>query len=215
MNKTIIIALITSILISCSNNEEQKRIHFEKVEVGKSLKIDYLNNHLANVKADLVKAELELKKINQFQLGRSSSTKRKQLLAQQDIINGLQASIERIGREISLSGLFESFEFQETPEGTIQHIFYAAKTADYEKLRHLSDPYGECNETVLKLCLVEIQDNQSKENWNGLFSFGRIMNKLRQTDNEADFEIAIGENSSQLVTIRLIKRLDKWYLIEA
>ena len=107
MNKILII-IITSLLIACTNNEEEKRIHLEKIEVGKSLKVDYLNDHLETLKEELRNAKQEYNQINEFQIGRSYSTKRKQLFDQEEIIGRIENSIQKTEKEISLTGLFQS-----------------------------------------------------------------------------------------------------------
>ncbi|MBL4708429.1 MAG: hypothetical protein JKY48_08340 [Flavobacteriales bacterium] len=208
------LVILLFVLISCSNSEEEKRIHLEKIEVGKSLKVDDLNDRLEELKFSLKTEQKSYLKIKKFQLGRSSSTKRKQLSKQRDELERLKVLLEKTEREISMTNLFNSFEFQKTPEGTVLHIFQSAQLGDYSKMRHLLDPYGEYDNEVKEICLIEMQDEEYQGNWNKLFSYGRIMNKLKETDNEANIEIAIGENSSQLIVLSLVKRLDKWYLIE-
>ncbi|UAB80059.1 hypothetical protein INR76_07895 [Marixanthomonas sp. SCSIO 43207] len=216
----ILASFIISLLIACGEGKkertqeeaEQKRIHLEKIEVGKSkLKMD-LTQEYDRLKKTLIEENAKLEKINEFQLGRSSVTKEKQLTEQNNKILRISNQLEKLKEEISLTHLRETFEFQNTPKGVIDFIFEAAQNRDFDKLRHVCDPYGENDKDTRYICLVAMQpvamQNQFVEN----FKNGRIMGETQINGNKAETEIAIGSSSQRLVTITLVKRMNKWYL---
>ena len=63
--------------------------------------------------------DIKLKEINEFQIGRSSVTKEKQLIEQNGKISSLTTNISKIQNEIALSNLRETYEFQDTPVGVV------------------------------------------------------------------------------------------------
>lgn len=192
--------------------QEQQRIHQEKIEVGKSIKRTKLNNLLKEVENQLVTEQRNLDEINVFQIGRSSSTKREQVRAQNEVIRQVEVLKKGIEHEISQTHLYESYDFQSSPKGTIEHLIEAAKKEDYSKLRNLVDPYGEFDQDVLTVCLVEMYPSDMKELWKGQFANGRIMGESTVKGDTAKVEIAMGLSSDKLETINLIRRQDKWYL---
>ena len=193
--------------------KENQRIHEEKIEVGKELTRTKLQSILESLNKAIRKENGELAEIQEFQLLRSSSTKRKQVRSQTDKINELKQFKSRLEKEIALTHLHESYDFQKSPEGTVKHLFDAAKNKDFSKLRHLKDPYGEYDGNVLELCLIEIEPEDAQSNWISFFENGRLMGEPVINDKNAEIEIAIGRNSDRLERMNLVKRMDKWYLI--
>lgn len=191
---------------------EQNRIHEEKIEVGKSIKRTKLSNYLMEIDNNIEQEKRNLNRINEFQIGRSASTKSQQLNERREIISQLQAFKEGLEHEISRTLLHQSYDFQSTPKGTIEHLINAAKNEDFSKLRNLVDPYGEFDRDVFDICLVEIYPNDMKEQWKNEFTNGRIMGITKVTDETAAVEIAMGISSNKLETINLVKRQDKWYI---
>ena len=192
---------------------ETERIHLEKIEVGKSINKTKLSNILDEVKSQLLTAKRKLDRINEFQLGRSMSTKQQQLSDQQGKINELESFISNVEKEISLTNLFNSFDFQLTPEGTVEHIFSSAKNNDLTKMRHLLDPYGEYDVDAQQICLVEMFPSDGQNEWRKEFANGRIMGVPIIEGDKAEIEIAIGNSSNRLEKIKLVQRKDKWYVI--
>lgn len=194
--------------------QEQERIHKEKIEVGKSIKRTKLKNYLNELKAELVNEKTKLDKINEFQFGRTHETKQRQLHEQQKIISDLEIQIRGIEKEVAMAELFNSFDFQLTPEGTINHIFDAAKSGNLDKMRHLVDPYGEFDTDALMICIVDAFPPEAKERWINSFKNGRIMGEPVINGDQAIVEIAVGPSSNELEKITLVKRMDKWYVLE-
>jgi hypothetical protein len=192
---------------------ENERIHLEKIEVGESILETQLSNLLDDLKKRLITEENELAQIQRFQWGRSQSTKDKQLSAQYDKIGTIESGIKKVEREISMTKLHESFDFQDTPKGTVEHLFYAAKNSDYKKVRHLLDPYGEYNTDMREICLVEMLSDQDKAEWKSALENGRIMSEPVITNDHAVVEVAIGSASDRLKKIELAQRMGKWYII--
>ena len=191
---------------------ELERIHLQKIEVGQSILERRLTNIIENLKATLRSQQLELNQINEFQLGRLKSTKQRELRNQHNKIYNVESKIRKIDKEISMSKLFNSFDFQETPAGTIEHLFYAAKNNDYQKMRHLLDPYGEYDNDALYLCHVEMLSDSEKQEWEDLFGKGRIMSDPVINEKTAEIEIAIGFHSNKLEKINLVERMGRWYI---
>lgn len=191
---------------------ELERIHKEKIEVGKSILKTKLTNILEDFEQQLVSAKRKLNRINEFEFGRSRSTKDRQLSEQNERIDQIKSHIARVEKEIALSNLFQSFDFQETPLGTVEHLFSSAKSRDFSKVRHLLDPYGEYDGDALRICLVEMSPRNEQEIWQHNLENGRIMSEPTIVENNAQLEVAIGPSSSRLEKINLVRRMDKWYL---
>ena len=208
--ETIRLAYIDSI---AKAQAELERLHSEKVEAGKAIKRNKLNNILEELQKNLLTNENELKKINDFQLGRSVLEKENQLFTKQLQINELKNFIVEVEKELALTHIHNSFEFQTTPIGTVQYIFTAAKNNEFDDLRHLLDPYGEFDADAQFICLVSMFPIESKKLWNDMFSNGRIMGDPTVSGDEAEIEIAIGSSSNRLEKIKLVKRMDRWYIL--
>ena len=193
--------------------KEEQRIHNEKIEVGKSIKRTRLTNVLDELKKDLSKEKQRLDDIYDFQIGRSVSTKQRQLREQRDEIRELEGFITRLEKEISYTHLHESYDFQNTPLGTVEHLISAARTSDYSKLRNLIDPYGEFEQNVIKISLIEVLSEEMKQEWNSQFLNARIMGSPKIKDNTAQIEVAVGPESDRLETFNLIQRQNKWYIL--
>lgn len=193
---------------------ERLRIHNEKIEVGKSLKREHLNEAIRELSDKLQQANKKLNGINAWQLGRSYDKKQTQLANQRMEIYEIEELIENVRKQISSTHLFESFEFQETPEGTVNHIFESAKTNDYSKMRHLIDPYGEFDNSALDMCYVEMLTSNYQNRWNETYEKGRIIGEPQydETEERVKFEIATGWNSDRIVGIELVNRFGRWYI---
>lgn len=191
---------------------EKNRIHEEKIEVGKSIKRTKLNNYLKEIESKLSQEKRKLSEINEFKIGRSSSTKSQQLSEQREVIRQLEVFKEGLEYEISHTYLHQSYDFQNTPKGTVEHLFKSAENDDYSKLRNLIDPYGEFDQDAFVICLVEMYPNEMKTKWKNEFASGRIMGTPKINRQTAEIEIAVGISSNRLETIHLIQRQDKWYI---
>ena len=195
-----------------AEQKEKERIHFEKIEVGKSILKIKLTNELDQQKNLLEQEKNKLTEINQFQLGRSISTKQSQLNVQNIKIRRLSSYISKLEKEISLTNLRETFDFQDTPEGVINYLFESAKTKDFTKLRYLCDPYGENDGDSRGICLVEMKPIEMQDQFIENYKNGRIIGDLKIENDIAEIEIAFGPSSNRLEKIKLIKRIDKWYI---
>ncbi len=191
---------------------EKERIHKEKIEVGKSINKRKLKKIFDELTPQLQKEKKKLDQINEFQFGRSLSTKQQQLRNQNEKINELAYFIDKVEKEISMSNLFNSFDFQLTPQGTVEHIFTSAKSGDFSKMRHILDPYGEYDSDAKQICLVEMLPLYRQEEWKRVFENGRMMSDPVIKGDKAEIEIAIGSSSNRLEKINLVRRMDKWYI---
>lgn len=192
---------------------ELKRVHLEMIEVGKDIKRNKFENIKKELEADLDKANKKLEEIEEWKLGRPPSERQNQIRDQQLKINEIERDIRRVEKEISLTHLFESFEFQESPSNTVKHIFESAKNRDFSKMRHLIDPYGEFDKEAMWICLVEMFPLEAQDDWANQFKNGRIMSKPVFDDEYCTIEIAIGSNSDKLEKIKLVKRWYRWYVL--
>lgn len=191
---------------------EQQRVHEEKIEVGKSVKRKTLNDYIKEITSKLAQEKRILNQISEFQIGRSSSTKRQQQSEQHEVIRQLDYFREGLKDEISHTHLHQSYDFQNSPQGTVKHLFKSAETGDYSKLRYLVDPYGEFDQEAFVLCLVEMYPSDMKERWKNEFGNSRIMGTPKIEGQTAEVEIAMGISSDKIETINLILRKDKWYI---
>ncbi len=193
--------------------EEKKRIHLEKIEVGKSkLKMD-LTKELDRLNKLLEEENSKLTEINSFQFGRSSSEKENQLNEQNKKIRYITDYISKFEKGISLINLRESFDFQNTPEGVINHVFQSAKNRDFSKLRNLCDPYGENDIDTRGICLIEMQPTEMQNQFVESFENGRIMGNPKIENETAEIEIAFGPSSDRLEKIKMVKRMEKSYIL--
>lgn len=196
--------------------EQQKIINFhnQKANVGKKKKITKLQDALQNANKSLSRANRNYDKINEFQFGRSQSTKNQQLANARNEINKIKVYTSNIKNEIAELELTKQFSFQKTPEGVLNYLFVAAKKKDFSKLRYLCDPYAENDGDTNSLCFVGLLLENGKEQFINNFKNGRIMSKPIIRGNKAEIEFAFGQSSNRLEKMSLIKRLDYWYLLE-
>lgn len=192
---------------------ERERIHQEKIEVGKSIKKNKLTKILSELNTQLQNEKRELSRINEFEFGRARSTKDRQLSDQKEKINDIESFITKVEKELAMTSLFNSFEFQQTPNGTIEHIFTSAQNNELGKMRHLLDPYGEYDSEAMDICLVEMLPSEGQEKWREAFKNGRVMGEPEMNGDKAIIEIAYGPSSNRLAKINLVQRMDKWYIL--
>jgi hypothetical protein len=198
--------------IAVAEAKEKERIHLEKIEVGKSkLKIE-LNNEIDRLKQKLTDAKNKYNEIDKFQFGRSNSTKQSQLIEQSKAVNYISNYINKLEEQVSLINLRETFDFQDSPLAVVEHLFQAAQSKDFKKLRHLCDPYGENDGDVRIFRLIDMAPEDVQNEFIDEFQNGRILGEPTIENEKAIIEIAFGPNSSKLEKVNLVKRMDKWYL---
>ena len=193
--------------------EEQERIHQEKIEVGKNLKRNKLENLKSTIEENLKREKEELEEIRKFQVGRSSETKHKQIAEQSNDIMEIERYLKTLDAEIAKTALFKSFPFQSTPEGVVEHVLMAADSADFSKLKFLVDPYGEFDSDVFSFMLIETLPKEGQEEFVKNFENARIMGEPKLDEDSAEMEVAIGPSSNRLEKVQLVKRKDRWYLL--
>ncbi|MFH4963669.1 hypothetical protein V8G69_01580 [Gaetbulibacter sp. M235] len=195
-----------------AEQKEKERIHLEKIEVGKTKLKMTLTNEVDRLKKILEEENNILTELNNFQLGRLTSTKEKQIAEQREKISYLTDYIRKLENEIAMTNLRETFDFQDTPEGVVNFFFQAAKNRDFSKLRNLCDPYGENEVEIRRICLVEMQPEEMQDQFVEAFENGRIMGDPKIENDIAELEVAFGPSSNKLEKIKLVKRMDKWYI---
>lgn len=195
---------------------ERLRVHNEKIEVGKSIKRDHLNEVIRELNDNLERANKKLASLSTWRFGRSYDQKQTQLSNQRTTIFEIEQMIENVKKQISLTHLFEFYNFQETPEGTVNHIFESAKSRDYSKMGHLIDPYGEFDNSALEVCYVGMLSDSYQKQWLERFEKGRIIGEPISGENkgEVKLEIATGWNSDKIVGIVLVNRFGNWFIKE-
>ncbi|ADR22313.1 hypothetical protein MATR_00450 [Marivirga tractuosa] len=231
INPFLLVLFISMIAVSCGPTEEEIkereafvadsikrineeiRIHNEKIEVGKQLRQNWIKNMIEEIDTELRHANNRLKEIDDFVIGRSLSTKKRQLREQRETISTLKTTKANLQTELAKTNLFKSFDFQCTPEGTINYLFEAAKSNDFSKLRHIGDPYGELGEGLYELTTIEAFPSEVQNEFVNILSEGRIMGEPIINQDTAVIEIAVGYNSDRLNKVKLIKRRKHWYLL--
>ncbi|WP_405383766.1 hypothetical protein [Maribacter sp. LLG6340-A2] len=180
--------------------------------MGKSkLKIE-LNNEINRLHQKLNEARNKYKEIEKFQFGRSNSTKQNQLIEQSKAINHISSYINKLEEQVSLINLRETFDFQNSPLAVVEHLFQAAQSKDFKKLRHLCDPYVENDGDVRIFRFIEIAPDNVRKEFINEFQNGRIIGEPLIGNEKAIVEIAFGPSSSKLEKVNLVKRMDIWYL---
>ncbi|MBE7661414.1 hypothetical protein J2Q11_11055 [Tenacibaculum finnmarkense genomovar finnmarkense] len=223
MNRNYILALITVLILnSCGKSEKEIKIEKEKIEflkiheqrvsVGKRKKITELTMQLQRLPDLYKKAKKEIEKIKMFKIGRSKSTKKRQLREAYNGLSELYDYEKQLKNEIAQSEYLKTFEFQKKPKNVIEYIFESAKEENFEDFRNLCDPYGENNRNVNKICLAEILQKKEKQQLIDMFKNGRIIGDIKISGNSAIIEFAYGLNSNKLEKMSLVKRNNLWYL---
>lgn len=197
--------------IQAKKNEELK-IYQQKLNVGKKKKQIWLNELLSQANSALSKAKHNYKKVNEFQFGRTLTTKNKQLKEAQNKINVIKDYIKNIKTEIAESEMTKIFNFQNQPETVVEYLFIAAKNRDFSKLRYLSDPFSENDADTRGLCYVGMLPYSEQNKFIENFKNGRIIGKPIINGDKAEVEFAFGQGSNRLEKMSLVKRMGKWYL---
>lgn len=225
----ILILLMLSLAISCGESQqeveqekaeielqqkelaakkERERIHLEKIEVGESLRKTTLLDEVERYKRMLQEEEQKLQKINEFEFFRTSAEKEEQLRLQNQKIRVLRDYITRYKNEIAYTSLRETFDFQDTPEGVVKHIFESAKNYDFTKFRHICDPY----DGTIGISFIGIMSTEVQTQFVNDYKNGRIIGGSKIEGDLAKVEVAVGAWGNRLEKIDLVKRMDKWYI---
>ncbi|GAB7258321.1 hypothetical protein [Polaribacter sp. OB-PA-B3] len=191
---------------------ELEKIHEQKVNVGKRKKITELTMQLQRLPEAIKKAQENIEKINKFQIGRSQSTKDKQLKKAYKQLSEIRNYGEKLKNEIAQLEYLKTFEFQKDPESVMKYIFESAKKGDFSNFRNLCDPYGENDSDVNSICYAEMLSKERKKELQDSFKNGRIIGKPVIKDNIAEIEFAYGVSSNRLEKMGMVKRNGLWYL---
>ena len=192
--------------------EEKKKVHDEKVAIGLAQRRSKLENILQDINQGIEMTTSEYSKTNEFQWGRTVSEKEKQLGELRDRMTKLREMREGVQKEISMISFWKEFDFQETPEGTVNEVFRAANSGDYSKLRYLIDPYGEFDEDVFRIGMIDSSFPEDQDRFKSEFQTGRIIGESTINGDFAEVEFAYGSSSNRLETFKLVRRLNKWYI---
>jgi hypothetical protein len=216
MKRIYILAFITFLtLTSCGKSEREikiEKIHEQKVHVGKRKKLTELTMQLQSLPEALIKAQENIKVIKIFKIGRSKTTRRKQLIAAQEELTETRNFKEQLKNEISQLEYLKTFDFQKEPKNVLKYLFKFAKKGDFSNFRNLCDPYGENNRAVNSICYAEMLSKKRKKELQDMFRNGKIIGKPFIEKNTAEIEFAFGLNSNKIKKMSLIKRNNFWYL---
>ena len=188
------------------------KIHEQKVNVGKRKKITELNLMLQKIPQAIEKAEQNIREINEFQIGRSSATKEKQLQEARNQFREIIDYGEKIKNEIAQLEYHKTFDFQKDPESVMKYIFESAKKGDFSNFRNLCDPYGENDSDVYQICYAEMMTEKQQANLKLEFENGRVIGKAKITEDKAEVEFVFGSSSNRLEKMGMVKRNGLWYL---
>ena len=191
---------------------ELNKIHEQKVNVGKRKKITELNLMLQKLPQAIEDAEQNIRKINEFQIGRSSSTKEKQLQEATTQLREIRDYGEKIKYEIAQLEYHKTFDFQKDPASVMKYIFESAKKGDFSNFRNLCDPYGENDSDVNQICYAEMMMEKQQANLKAEFENGRIIGKAVINGDKAEVEFAFGPSANRLEKMGMVKRNGLWYL---
>lgn len=185
--------------------------HEKKSNVGKQLRLAELNEQLQKLPLAIKEAEQKLRKVNEFQIGRSSTVKQEQLEEAILQLNEIKSYDAKIKNEIAQLEYRKTFDFQKNPVDLLNYIFKSTKDRDFANFRYLSDPYTEIDSSIKLICYAEILSTRQQENFISDFENGRVIGKPKIKNDTATIEFAYGENSDKLGKINLIKRNSFWY----
>jgi hypothetical protein len=191
---------------------ELNKIHEQKVNVGKRKKITELNLMLQKLNKAIEKAEQNIRKIKEFQIGRSSSTKEKQLKEAKSQIREIRDYGEKTKNEIAQLEYHKTFDFQKDPVSVMKYIFESAKKRDFSNFRNLCDPYGENDSDVNQICYAEMMTEKQQANLKAKFENGRIIGKAKINGDKAEVEFVFESSANRLEKMKMIKRNGLWFL---
>lgn len=189
-----------------------EKVHDQKVNVGKRKKITELNLLLQKLSLSIEKGKQNIREINQFKIGRSSSTKEKQLKEARTQLREIKDYVERVKNEIAQLEYHKTFEFQKDPASVINYIFESAKNRDFSNFRNLCDPYGENDSDVNRICYAEMMMQKQQANLKAEFENGRIIGEPKIDGDKAEVEFAFGPSANRLEKMKMVKRNGLWYL---
>ena len=192
--------------------EKLNKIHEQKVNVGKRKKITELNLMLQKLPQAIEDAEQNIRKINEFQIGRSTSTKEKQLQEATTQLREIRDYGEKIKNEIAQLEYHKTFDFQKDPVSVMKYIFESAKKGDFSNFRNLCDPYGENDSDVNQICFAEMMMENQQANLKAEFENGRVIGKAVIKGDIAEVEFAFGPSANRLEKMVMVKRNGLWYL---
>tara|TARA_R110001592_G_scaffold171859_1_gene410298 strand:- start:1904 stop:2641 length:738 start_codon:yes stop_codon:yes gene_type:complete len=188
------------------------KIHEQKSNVGKRKKITELNLQLQKFTEAIKKAQENIKKIEQYQIGRLKATKEKQLTEAYKQLREIRDYGEKLKNEIAQMEYTKTFDFQKNPVNLMIYIFESAKKGDFSNFRHLCDPYGEYDRGINRICNIEILPEKMKQEFKISFENGRIIGEAKIEGDIAKVEFAYGRSTNKLEEMALIKRNGLWYL---
>jgi hypothetical protein len=188
------------------------KIHEEKSNVGKRKKITELNLLLQKFPEAMKKAQENIQKIEQYQIGRSKSTKEKQLAEAYTQLREIRDYGEKLKNEIAQMEYTKTFDFQKDPVNLMKYIFESAKKGDFSNFRHLCDPYGENDRDVSRICNIEMLPEKMKQVFKISFENGRIIGEAKIEGDRAKIEFTYGISTNMLEEMGLVRRNGLWYL---
>jgi len=191
---------------------ELNKVHEQRVNVGKRKKITELNLQLQTLPSAIEKAEQNIREINAFKIGRSASTKERQLQEATNQLREIRNYGEKLKNEIAQLEYLKTFDFQKDPVNVMKYIFASAKKGDFSNFRNLCDPYGENDSDVDQICYAEILIEKQKTDLIREFENGRIMGEAKINGDIAEVEFAFGTRANRLEKMKMIKRNGLWYL---
>ncbi len=186
--------------------------HQKKSNVGKQIRLAELNDQLQKLPLAIKEAEQKVRKVNEFQLGRSSTVKQEQLDEAILQLNEIKSYDTKIKNEIAQLEYSKTFDFQKNPVDLLNYIFESTKNRDFKNFRYLSDPYTEIDNSVKLICYAEILSTRQQENFITDFENGRIIGKPKIKNNTAEIEFAFGPYSDKLEVMNLVNRNGLWFL---
>ena len=189
-----------------------EKVHEQKVNVGKRKKITELNLMLQKLPQAIEKAEQNIRDINEFKIGRSSSTKEKQLKEARTQLREIRDYGEKIKNEIAQLEYHKTFDFQKDPASVMNYIFESAKKEDFSNFRNLCDPYGENDSDVNQICYAEMMMQKQQANLKVEFENGRVIGEPKIDGDKAEVEFAFGPSANRLEKMGMVKRNGLWYL---
>jgi len=191
--------------------QEEIRIHEEYVQVGKEKRRLFLENILDSLGSELEKGDKELAKTLEFRFLRAKSVKAREVQTQLEKNSEFERIKRAIEEELTRMPLTKSFAFQDDPQKLMEYIFGPMTDDKLSDFRFVLDPYGEYDDKIMSISMIHCMNEVEQNHMTNMFPM-RIMPEPKIYESYAIYEIATGPGRDRLEKVKLIKRLDKWYL---
>ena len=214
MKHTYFFILSIFTFLSCSQvTEEEKQIHNQKVNSGIISKKEKLERQLEQFESAQKMLIKEKAEVAEWKLGRTEKEKHDQLAELDNNLDMARTYIENTKQVIKqLDSLHQTFEWQKTPSGVAEKLIEVFQNGKFSKAIYLADPYHENDTDIDRISFIAINPKDIASKEAEIFKQSRIISDPVISGDHATIELLYGINGNRKEDLKLIKRLDHWYL---